>query len=333
MLLKDKIIKVPNFSLKRDINRWCDYIELVCLTCEDELITKDEMISIISGEGDDSGQEEHSDNFDKISADIELIFDHIRYRSETIDEFYPFDYDNSCLSVKYNFTEENIQYIILLLCSSIAFMDKSASTIITKYFEEYCLHIFSYFVSKDSEIYVFGTSRENTKFTGNLRSRIEILAKCFNSETTKSFDSDQQFDVSAGDEGIDLVAFNHIDEATHIPIALGQCTCSYLKWEIKQEEINQDAWTQKIIPIAPFGKYMFVSFFCRNTWGKFENPTTITTCLIDRLRILLTIRRHNEIFEKINALEQVSLIKECAGGELAQKIDDRWDKDGYQELS
>ena len=325
MLLENKITKVPDFSLKMEINRWCDYIELICLTCKDEIITKDDIISLILEEHNDSGEEEHSNNYDKISADVERVFEHIRYRSEAIDEFYPYNYESGCLALKNNFSEENIQYIILLLCSSIVFMDKSSSTITTKYFEEYCLQIFRYFVSKDSEVYVFGTSRENKKFVGNLRTRIELLAKCFNSETTKTFDNDQQFDVSAGDEGIDLVAFNHIDEASHIPIALGQCTCSYLKWEIKQEEINQDAWTQKIMPIAPFGKYMFVSFFCRNASGKFENPTTITTCLIDRLRILLTIRRHNEILENINVLNQISLIKKCAGDELVKRIDDRLD--------
>jgi len=320
MLLEENINKVQSWSFKNEINRWCDYVELKCLYGVDKLITKDDLLNLLTTEEDDSGQENHSSNFDKLSTQVDLVFEQIDYRSKVISGFYPFVYDDGCLSVKEKFDENITQYILLLVCSSIVFMDKSSSTKITKYFEEYCINIFRYLVSQDSEVHIFGTSREEDLFKGNLRSRINILADCFGAETTKVFDNDPQFDVPGGDEGIDLVAFNKIDGATHIPVALGQCTCSYSKWEIKQEEINQDAWVQKIMPIAPFGKYMFVSFFCRNASGKFENPTTITTCLIDRLRILKIIEKHREVFNSIDVAEEWKIISEYCGDKFTMGL-------------
>lgn len=313
MLLLEKINNIPNWSLEHERNRWCDYIELQCLINVDNLISKDDIIMLFSEEGD-SGQESHCKNYDKLCNYIEALFDQINYRSKAIPLFYPFEYNEGCLRIKKEFDKNIFQYIFLLMASNLVFLDKSSATFIAKEFEEYCEIVFQYLVSQDSNVYIFGTSRDDGIFKGNLRTRIEKLADCFGAETTKTFDMDKQFDVPGGDEGIDLVAFNKIDDATHIPIVLAQCTCSYEKWEIKQEEINQQAWNQKIMPLAPFGKYMFVSFFCREATGKFENPATITTCLIDRLRILKIIEKHNEeIYEIINLEKQCNMIESFSG--------------------
>lgn len=309
MLLLQRIEEVPKWSLRHERNRWCDYIELCCLIGKDKMISKDEVLAHILCEENDSGQDGYSNSYDILAAKVDALFEQIKYRGKAIQIFYPFDYMDGCLSVKNVFDKNVVQYIFLLLASNLVFLDKSSATRIAIDFEEYCAHIFKYLISNDSEVYAFGTSRENNFFNGNLRKRIEKLARCFGAQTTKSFDLDQQFDVAGGDEGVDLVAFNKIDDATHIPIALGQCTCSYSKWEKKQEDINQQSWTQKIAPIAPFGKFMFVSFFCREATGKFENPTTITTCLIDRLRILKVIERHREILDSINYIEQCNKLR------------------------
>lgn len=321
MLIEKKNNEVPEWSVNKYLNRWCDYIELRCLKGTDNIITKDDVISWLLEGREDSGQENHASYYDKLSEKVDLIFEQINFRSKAMKKFYPFDYDNECLSRKNYVDKYMIQYLFLLISSSLAFLDKSSMTKITKDFEEYCKYIFNFLVSKDSQVYIFGTSRKNAFFSGNLRTRIEKLAKSLGAQTTKTFDKDKQYDVSGGDEGIDLVAFNKIDNASHIPVALGQCTCSYTQWEIKQEEINQDAWVQKIMPLAPFGKYMFVSFFCRDANGKFENETTITTCLIDRMRILKIIERHeDEIYTNISVKEQLKKIECYCGNEFSNSI-------------
>ena len=75
-------------------------------------------------------------------------------------------------------------------------------------------------------------------------------------------DADKRYDrIKAGDAGLDIVSFLKLDEASHIPVALAQCTCSYDEWINKQESINSDTWRTRIDPIAPFWRYMYVPFY------------------------------------------------------------------------
>ena len=135
----------------------------------------------------------------------------------------------------------------------------------------------------DARTELFGTTRDTNLFHGNLRSRIEQLAEFLGAQTTKTMDADKRYDrIKAGDAGLDIVSFLKLDEASHIPVALAQCTCSYDEWINKQESINSDTWRTRIDPIAPFWRYMYVPFYCHNASGKFEQLTDIHTCLIDR---------------------------------------------------
>lgn len=62
-------------------------------------------------------------------------------------------------------------------------------------------------------------------------------------------------------------------------------------------------------------------FFCRDANGKFENETTITTCLIDRMRILKIIERHeDEIYTNISVKEQLKKIECYCGNEFSNSI-------------
>ena len=72
--------------------------------------------------------------------------------------------------------------------------------------------------------------------------------------------------------------------------------------------------------MPPYTEYMFVPFFCRNAAGKFEHPTTITTCLIDRLRLIKLLELHEDIFDNIDNEYQIELIEACCGDEFKQKI-------------
>lgn len=320
MILKDKLHSMQTWSRDHVINRWCDYIELLCIEDKDGLVSKDDIIEMLSTETEERGSDSHACIADRIVQQVNLMFEQIDYRYNAIPRYYPFIYKDDCLCLRKSFNKKFAQYICLLICSSIAFLDKSSMGKMTTYFEEYCVHFFKYLVSKDAEIYLFGTSRTGEKFAGNLKVRLRQLAECFGARTTKDLDDDPQFNVPAGDEGIDLVAFNKLDSASHVPIALGQCTCSYLKWENKQKDISREFWRYKISPLPPYMEYMFVPFFCRNATGKFEHPTTITTCLIDRLRLVKLLELHEEILENIDGQYQMQLINECCGDEFIKKI-------------
>ncbi|NSD31838.1 hypothetical protein [Coprococcus comes] len=167
------------------------------------------------------------------------------------------------------------------------------------YIELRCLYMDDHLVSKD----------DTNLFHGNLRSRIEQLAEFLGAQTTKTMDADKRYDrIKAGDAGLDIVSFLKLDEASHIPVALAQCTCSYDEWINKQESINSDTWRTRIDPIAPFWRYMYVPFYCHNASGKFEQLTDIHTCLIDRQRILCLLDLHHELFEQLESLQLQVLI-------------------------
>lgn len=301
-------------------NRMCDYIELQCLISQDKIISKDDVIAWFNEECEDDGTEMHADLSDRRTAKIESYFEQISFRSKATGDYYPFTYDNECLIVSDVYSLEQLQYIVLLLSSNFSAFDKSSAQLIATYFEDYCLHYFSCLVPANATNYIFGTSRSGGEFTGNLRSRIEKLAKHLNAQTTKTFDNDPKYDVSAGDGGLDLISILKIDEATHLPVALGQCTCSYDKWEGKQMEISQERWGRRLDPLAPISQFVFVPFFCRDAGGKFEKPTMITTCLIDRLRFMKLLKMNESLIDDIDYKQQLELIESCCNSELRDQI-------------
>ena len=110
MLLAEELNKIPNWSLKWDINRWCDYIELRCLGGKDKIITKDEVIDWFLQDKEDKGQENYASSLDKLTAEVDDLFNQIRYRSNNIDVFYPFNYEIDCLTKKDNIDKNMTQY-------------------------------------------------------------------------------------------------------------------------------------------------------------------------------------------------------------------------------
>ncbi|WP_424150919.1 hypothetical protein [Selenomonas noxia] len=280
---------MPQWS-KNELNRWADFVELYCLYTDDH-VTVDDMLDMFSdheGEPSGRGTAEHSSRYDVIVAHIEDYFKLIKYRFDTYREYYPFELEGrGCIFLHESLTEKHLHYIFLLLCSSIYFMEKQSMSSITCDFEEYCRPLMKTLMPPHAKTELFGTARYKSIFQGGLRERVNQLAKLLGAQTTKKFDQDGKYDhISGGDGGLDVVSFIPLDEASHIPCAFGQCTCSYDSWKNKQVTISRDNWCARIDPLPPFIQYMYVPFFCRHASGQFENPSDIRTCLIDRGRIL-----------------------------------------------
>lgn len=315
MMKTEKVWNVPDWS-KRQVNRWTDYVELRCLLLEDHLVTRDDVLDFLLEKGMEEllrGESSHSEKYDKVEADVDTYFEMIEYRDRHYKEFYPFEVeDGQCIFLKHPLTETQMHYIFLLLCSSVSFIDRSFMQKITHTFEAYCCPIMKQLMPVDAETELFGTARESGRFQGNLRSRIKILADCLGAQTTKTMDSDRRYDsVHGGDAGLDLVSFVKLDHASHIPFALGQCTCSYDHWIDKQPSINRGAWRSKMEPLAPFWRFLFVPFSCHNALGRFEQATEIHTCLIDRQRILHILQSHCHLLEEMRHFKLGELLREA----------------------
>lgn len=314
MILQQSIENVPKWS-KNDINRWADYVELLCLYNDDHLISRDDILDrFLDGDVEElsRGESDHSAKYDRLVAVIGNYYEIIEYRKNTHPEYYPFDLeDRQCITLKTNLSVKQMHYIFLLLCSSICFMDKSSLQKMTHIFEKYCRPIMKCLMPIGAQTELFGTTRNEGVFVGNLRTRIEKLADLLGAQTTKSMDRNERYDrIPAGDAGLDIVSYVKLDNASHIPLALGQCACSYEKWKEKQYSISRDEWTACIDPLAPFWQYMFVPFFCRNAAGRFEEETKIHTCLIDRQRILSILDMQEGLLAETGTLGIAALLRD-----------------------
>ena len=259
MIKTDKQLKIPKWS-KNEINRWADYIELRCLYMDDHLVSKDDVLDIFIDEDLDElqrGEAVHSLKYDKLSSVIGNYYEIIKYRKSKHPEYYPFDIeDDRCIVLKDNLENKHLHYIYLLLCSSLSFMDQSSMQKITHAFEKYCCPFMRLLVPVDARTELFGTTRDTNLFHGNLRLRIEQLAEFLGAQTTKTMDANKRYDrIKAGDAGLDIVSFLKLDEASHIPVALAQCTCSYDEWINKQryvESSNRSNSSILEIYVCPF---------------------------------------------------------------------------------
>ena len=165
MIKTDKQLKIPKWS-KNDINRWADYIELRCIYMDDHLISKDDVLDLFVDEDSDElqrGEAEHSSKYDKLSSIIGNYYEIIKYRSSNHPEYYPFEIeDGQCIVLKDDLGNKHLHYIYLLLCSSLAFMDKSSLKKITHAFEKYCYPFMKLLVPTDAQTELFGTTRSTS---------------------------------------------------------------------------------------------------------------------------------------------------------------------------
>ncbi len=315
MIKTERQLRVPDWS-KNSVNRWADYIELLCLYTDDHFVAEDDILDLFFEEEDGRlhrGESGHSERSDRLSAKIENYFEIICYRSSMYTESYPFDVeDRLSISIKTSLTVRHLHYIFLLLCSNICFMDQESVYKVTHAFERYCYPLMKILMPVDAQTELFGTTRDgDSLFKGNLRARIGKLADCLGAYTTKAIDQDDRYDrICAGDGGLDIVSFLKLDDASHIPVAFGQCTCSYDEWINKQVSISYGVWRRKIESLAPLWCYMYVPFVCHSISGKFEQPAEIHTCLIDRQRILNILERHMGLYQEEDSLELKKLIQE-----------------------
>ena len=313
MIKRDKVFKAPGWS-KNCVNRWADYVEFMCLYSKDHIYSKDDLIDILAeGNSDElkKGEEDHPLEFDRLSKAVESFFDMIRYRKQVDPEFYPFEIDGDCIILLSELSLKQLHYIFLLSRSSIYFVDRLALHKMTGLFEKYCQPIMHILMPVGAQTELFGTSRENAVFNGSLKNRITQLASFLGAQTTKTLDSAEKYDrIHAGDGGLDIVSFLKLDGASHIPFAFGQCTCSYDDWIFKQTTLDTQSWHSKIDPLAPYWKFMYVPFYCHDALGRFEDPTEIHTCLIDRQRILIILNTHQELFYEYAKMDLQDILKE-----------------------
>lgn len=332
---------LENVSTKPDAPRyaryrWCDYIELRCLTHTDKRFSRDNLAEAI-GESKDTTPE---DGDDPIDPDIFSLEDHeepdsglqktdddealsaacfrqLRWRSIVFGESWPFDIDHYTqeIKLKIDLNATHYFYLQLLLSSLLKYCPKKRRNTYTASFEQVSFLVFKDLMPRKSQVHRFGAAH-GTRYKGKLFDKLTLLAQDIRGELRLERRDFPDSDV--GDGGLDLVAWHDLgDERDHIPIALGQCGCTVDGWPDKMLEASPAKLSKKLVTGHDWSTYYFMPLDLtdeRN--GKMdwqEKRDMATAIVIDRLRLV-------RLADAYELMEHGALVKPAIDEALALRI-------------
>ncbi|MCX7258641.1 MAG: hypothetical protein NTZ64_18530 [Polaromonas sp.] len=292
--------------------RWCDYIELRCMTHVDHRFSRDALAEAlkeseeVSGDESDMNPDEFiiSDEDENSEEVIELetekndrdesfsatYFKHLRWRSTTFGSDWPFVIDEHAreIAIKPTLEISHYFYLHLLLSSLLKYCPNKRRKTYTGSFEEISLTIFRRLMPPGSEVHSFGAAHSK-RYTGHLFERLTKLTTDIRGNfllTQQDFPKND-----AGDGGLDLVAWNDLkDTRDHIPIALAQCGCTADGWPNKMLEASPAKLGKKLITGHDWATYYFMPLdltderdgqMCWQEWRDING-----VIVIDRLRLI-----------------------------------------------
>ena len=306
-----KLSKLPDSS---ELHIWADYVELVCLTDPDELMSKSSVLDRLGdrkilgekiAESDDGqGLDDLTDESERIDharrnstrdiLKVDTIFRILRYRVGAFGDFYPFalSSDGGELSLIRPITPEHKLYLFFLLSSNSEYITaRRHRNRFYSNFEVASFRALQNYLPDEAQVHMFGTHPlNNGKYSGQLRKKIETLANDLHEKPVCDLN---QFSVhNPGDKGLDLVAWLPLgDDETSFLIAFGQCACTLDDWVSKQHSSSAAAWRNTIHLTAPPSNFTFIPFCFRDASGKWYASTSIQeSIVIDRLRLTHLLR-------------------------------------------
>lgn len=266
---------------------FCDYIELLSLVNGEDGVSisdvydrfwEDEKIRNI---GEEQAGESNQEWIGRISS----WFDEISARGGHYGAHYPFVFENNRIKRKPNISEEQHLYLLLLLCSSLNYINSYHT--LTSLFEKVSFYAMKNFLPAFSEVYVFGVSAgDNDRYVGSLADKYTRLATDLG--LTKSSKDNVFRSGDNGDGGLDIVAwvpFKEDPNPERKMIFLGQSAAGK-NWAMKQGSVDR---TRNYIIDLPYSaqNVLFVPYDFRNYERLFCQNDEITASLIfDRHRII-----------------------------------------------
>ncbi|MCX8518937.1 MAG: hypothetical protein ORN21_02220 [Methylophilaceae bacterium] len=302
MSILQNVTCAPN-APKHALYRWCDYIELRCLTHLDHRFSRDNCAEAIGESKDTSMPDEITDDAEPATSNASSsegsndmdegltadCFRHLRWRASTFATDWPFTIDQHAqeICLKPELNDRHYLYLQLLLSSLLRYVPKNRRSVFTGSFETLSLQIFKALMPTGAEVHAFGTVH-NTRYKGNLYKRLTKLAEDVRGELLPKKQDFSSHNV--GDWGIDLVAWHGLHDARdHIPVAFAQCGCTGDDWPNKMLEASPAKLGKKLVTGADWATYYFMPLDLTNdrdgkiVWQKHDE---ITGIVIDRLRLL-----------------------------------------------
>lgn len=246
-----KNLTIPPNASQHELYRWCDYIELRCLTHMDKRFSRDAFVESLSENAEISSDEPEEDIEDSDTAAVigsdddttatndkheqhsDSCFKHLRWRERVFGEYWPFTLDEHAkeIGIKPVLTEIHQFYISLLLSASLSYVPKGRWRGLTGLFEQASTEIMKHLMPRGSEIHPFGAAN-TTRYTGHLFDRLTKLAEDVRGHLNLKKIHFAPRD--SGDSGLDIVAWHGLgDDRKGIPIAFAQCGCTASGWPDK----------------------------------------------------------------------------------------------------
>jgi len=301
-------IQKPNVA-KEKISYFCDYVELLCLLQNSDILSISDIIVRLDLKIDLHKKNEIGDLNSEINDENEEyiynLFEILKKRAEIFNDIYPFIVTSNYIKMKdVSLSNKEKSYIFLLLCSNLESF-KQYQSILTDDFEKFAYMSLKNFFSDKIIIKQFGKNKTSSDYIGKLYEKLEKLSQDLNLNI--KIPSRKLSKYNSGDGGIDIIAWYRYEEINndYTMIYLFQCA-SGKNWLKKQDE------TDKFSNLIDFSqnyliKGMIIPFDNRDIDRDFIEEKDITSKLIlDRIR-LLEYFNYDEIinFKSINIVNEI----------------------------
>ncbi len=273
-VLKD-ITSAPNAG-RHELYRWCDYIELRCLSHTDKRFSRDALVESLS-ESAEITSDEPEEDIESEDDEVEIVavsdsamvndrneqhadscFKHLRWRASVFGDHWPFTLDEHAreVGIKSDLTDIHKFYISLLLSASLSYVPKKRWKGLTGLFEQASTEILMRLMPQGAEVHPFGAAN-TTRYTGHLFDRLRKLAQ--DVRGTLDLKEEHFAPHDSGDSGLDIVAWHALgDDRKCIPAAFAQCGCTAHGWPDKMLQASPARLGGHLKTLHPWATYYFM---------------------------------------------------------------------------
>jgi len=299
MLIK-YINRTPTISLFKS-HYFCDYIELISLVNNKNIITKSDIYDIFLN--DDKIDKSTDEWRDRIFHWFKILDS----RAKLFKNFYPFYInDENSIVLKSTLINFHKLYIFLLLNSNQRYLDKRKN-LLTSDFEELSLIALKNYLPLNACSYRFGKSMLSyDRYSGKLSDKIDLLAKDLKYKI--QYEKEDFDENDNGDGGLDLVSwvsFEDDENQNNMQVILSQCATGK-EWFKKQYET--DKFTSNFINFkTKVNSAIFIPYDGRRFDRNFAEQKEILNDIwvFDRIRILNLLKNSQEEILSLKSFEEI----------------------------
>lgn len=299
-----------------DQNKWADYLEILCVSSMDKIVTADDIFDKLYGDKSDDEQSVESNEHESDDGEVDIAeymvestsersdvrqskindqFEFLVSRQALFGDFYPFriSFAPRNIQLKERLSFKQYSYLGLLISSNLDYFSYFKPDLTTN-FEINSLFVFKKLFPEQAKIEYFGKGAQRSSvFSDNkLIDRIRTLADKLKLPLTALVNEDEFGQNNSGDGGLDLVGWYDIgDDNSGKIINFGQCACGK-EWFEKQFDISMDKWRNYLQTNHPILTTLLTPSSFRKYDGTWYKESKIYNCIIiDRLRFLKSLRK------------------------------------------